>query len=424
MHDNAPSTPAPSTPSGAAWRFRVAPWVLAFATAVVVTTEFIVVGLLPMMVNDLGVTIADGGGLVSWFAVAAAVGGPLLTIAAGGISPRRIFQGVLLVFVAGNLMTALAPAYALLVVIRIIEGAALPVLVSIGSVALAQIAGDDRSARGVAVIYLGVVVGIVLAVPAGVMLADVHGWPVTFLVLASLSLVAMLLCGLFPATDATTVFSRTSQVVILRRPVVLAHLVLSAIIGTALFAPYTYLAAYLARVMGFNPDRVALLLLWFGLAGVVGNSMAGRVAARGPTATTMAVAALLMVVTAVMPLIPGNQALLLPVLALWGAVHAATFLVSQVRVMRVAPEAPAFASSLNISAGNIGIAAGAIVGGWVVRHAGLDAIGYGGLAFAACALVLATVLNLHHEWRSARKGVWFTNRSRHRSRQAAMKRAH
>jgi DHA1 family inner membrane transport protein len=396
--------------------------VLAFATAVVVTTEFIVVGLLPMMVSDLGVTIADGGGLVSWFAVAAAVGGPLLTIAAGGIAPRRIFQGVLLVFVAGNFLTALAPAYALLVVIRIIEGAALPVLVSIGSVAIAQLTGDERSARGVAVIYLGVVVGVVLAVPAGVMLADAHGWPITFLVLAALSLVAMLLCGLLPATEATgateatTVFSRASQVVILRRPVVLAHLALSAIVGIALFAPYTYLAAYLARVLGFDADRVALLLLWFGLAGVAGNSIAGRVVARGPTATTMVAAALMMAVTAATPLIAGHHALLLPVLALWGAVHAATFLVSQVRVMRVAPDAPAFAASLNISAGNIGIAAGAIVGAWVVRHVGLDAIGYGGLMFAAAAFVLATVLtllNLPQEWRPARRGWWSTSRSRH-----------
>jgi DHA1 family inner membrane transport protein len=393
MPEDSPATRA--GPSADAWTFRVAAAVLAFATAVIVTTEFIVVGLLPMMVSDLRVTIAEGGGLVAWFAVASAIGGPLLTIAAGGMAPRRVFQGVLLVFAAGNLATALAPAYAILVVIRIIEGAALPVLVSIGSVALAQLVGPERSARGVAIIYFGVVVGLVLAVPAGVMLAAVHGWPMTFLVLAALSLIAMLLCSLFPATPSTAALSHTRQVVILRRSVVLAHLGLSAIVGTALFVPYTYLAAYLARVMELDADRVALLFLWFGLAGVVGNSIAGRFVARGPTATTMVLAAVLMVVTAAISLIPAHPLLLLPVLAVWGAVHAGTFLVSQVRVMNVAPDAPAFAAALNISAGNVGIAAGAFVGSWVVRHAGLDAIGYGGSAFAACALALATVLSLY-----------------------------
>jgi MFS transporter, DHA1 family, inner membrane transport protein len=382
--------------------FRRAAFGLAFATAVVVTTEFIVVGLLPMMARDLAVSIADGGQLVSWFAIASAIGGPLVTMACGGIAPRRVFVAVLLVFAAGNLVTALVPTYVILVAVRVVEGAALPVLVSIGSVAIAPLAGPGQSARGVAIIYLGVVIGLVLAVPVGVMIAEAAGWPATFVVLAALSLAAALVCTFFPDTEATENLALSSQAAILRRPVLLAHLLLSAVIAIALFAPYTYLAAFLARVIGLTGDRVGLALMWFGIAGLVGNSIAGRVVERGPTTTTIGLAAFLIVVTAAIPLIRESPVLLLPVLAIWGAVHAATFLVSQVRVMRVAKDAQAFAAALNISAGNAGIAAGATVGGWFVRHQGLDAIGHGGLAFAVSALTLALIIARTTDAASAR----------------------
>ena len=121
----------------------------------------------------------------------------------------------------------------------------------------------------------------------------------------------------------------------------------------------------------------------FGIAGVIGNWIAGRVVDRGPTAASAGVAFVLMLAMAGASLAGGEVMLLLPLLAVWGAAHTAAFLVCQVRVMLAAPTAPAFASSLNIAACNLGIAAGAEAGGWVVDQHGIGAAGYGGGALAA-----------------------------------------
>jgi DHA1 family inner membrane transport protein len=366
---------------------------LAFATAVVVTTEFIVVGLLPEMARDLDISLAEAGGFVSWFALSSAILGPLLTIVASRMAPHRVLAVVLLAFALGNLAATLVPSYPVVVAVRIIQGAALPVLVSIGSVAVAQLAGPGREGWAVALVYIGVAVAIMLAVPAGVLLAEYGGWPMSFASLAILAAMATAILGTaFPRLETSGLASMNAQAMIIRRPAVQIHLLLSAILYTAMFAAYSYLAAFLDTITGFDSRRIAGALMGFGIAGLLGNWIAGRVADRGATAATAKVAFVLMLAMAALSLLGGTLILLLPLLAVWGAAHAAASLLCQVRVMLVAPSAPAFASSLNISAGNVGIAAGAVVGGWIVDHYGIGAVGFGGAALAACALAIAVAV--------------------------------
>jgi MFS transporter, DHA1 family, inner membrane transport protein len=178
----------------------------------------------------------------------------------------------------------------------------------------------------------------------------------------------------------------------MRRPMLQAHLLLSAILFAAMFAAYSYLAAFLEEVAGFDGRGIAATLMGFGIAGVIGNWLAGRVVDRGPTAASAGVAALLMLAMAAVSLVGGRLVLLLPLLAVWGAAHTAAFLLCQVRVMLAAPVAPAFASSLNIAACNLGIAGGAEAGGWIVDGYGIGAVGYAGAALAALALVMALAM--------------------------------
>jgi predicted MFS family arabinose efflux permease len=365
---------------------------LAFATAVVVTTEFIVVGLLPAMTRDLDIGMVEAGRFVSWFALASALLGPPLTIAASRAPPRRVVAAALCVFALGNVAATL-PSYPMILAVRVVQGATLPVLVSVGSVALADLAGPGREGRAVALVYLGVVVALVLAVPAGVIVAEHGGWRLSFLCLALLAAVAAALVGTgFPRLTTAAPASIATQAQIMRQPMVQAHLALSALLFAAMFAAYSYLAAFLETVAGFDGERIAVALMGFGGAGVLGNWIAGRVVDRGPTAASAGVALVLMLAMAAVSLAGGSLALLLPLLAVWGAAHTATFLLCQVRVMLAAPGAPAFAASLNIAACNLGIAAGAAAGGWVAAGHGIAAVGHAGAALAAGALALAIAL--------------------------------
>jgi predicted MFS family arabinose efflux permease len=365
---------------------------VAFATAVVVTTEFIVVGLLPEMARDLDVSVVEAGRFVSWFALASALLGPPLTIVASRMEPRRVVALGLWAFALGNFAAALAPGYALILAVRVVQGAALPALVSVGSVAIARLAGPGQEGRAVALVYLGVVVALVLAVPGGVVLAEHGGWRTSFLCLALLAAIAAAILGAaFPRLGTSGPASIAAQARIMRRPMLQAHLGLSALLFAAMFAAYSYLAAFLETVAGSDGGRIAAALMGFGIAGVLGNWIAGRVVDRGPTAASAGVAFVLMLAMAAVSLAGGGP-LLLPLLAVWGAAHTAAFLLCQVRVMLAAPIAPAFASSLNIAACNLGIAAGAEAGGWIVGQHGIGAVGYGGGALAGLALAMALAM--------------------------------
>jgi DHA1 family inner membrane transport protein len=363
---------------------------LAFGTAVIVATEFIVVGMLPMMARSLAVSLPEAGLLVTWFALSSAIFGPVLTIASSRMEPRRVAVAVLLAFAGGNLVATLVPTLAVVTGVRVVQGAALPVFVSVTNAAVARLAGPGREGRAIALANVGVVVGLVLAVPAGVALAARAGWPATFVGLALLALAAMAAIGAtFPRMGNPDLPSIGAQATLVREPVFLGHLLLSAVLFTAMFASYTYLAAFLETAAGLDSGVVALVLAGFGVAGLLGNWVAGRVVDRGPTVATAGGAGTLMLATGAVSLTSGAPPLLLPLLALWGAAHTAGFVLCQVRVMFSGAHAPAFASSLNISACNLGIAAGAVAGGWMVARYGIESIGFGSAGLAAGALLIA-----------------------------------
>jgi predicted MFS family arabinose efflux permease len=276
---------------------------------------------------------------------------------------------------------------------RILQGASLPVLVSIGSAAVADLAGPGREGRAVAAVYVGVVAGTVIAMPSGTVLADAIDWRITFLMLGGLAMAAAWgLAIAFPRMDVGQSVTLRDQISILYLPVVWGQLLLSAVLFAAMFAPYSYLAAFLEDAASLDAAGVAGMLAWFGLAGIPGNAIAGWLSDRGATQATLAVALILAIVMLASASAGNSLMVLLPLLAIWGAAHAAAFLLSQMRVMMSAPTAPAFAVALNISAANIGIAAGAVVGGAIIEQASIAATGFGGAALAVVALIFAMAL--------------------------------
>ncbi len=364
---------------------------LAYATAVVVATEFIVVGLLPGMATDLRISLARAGGFVSWFALASALAGPALTLAAARVPPRWAIVLALLPFVLGSAAAAWASSYAAIAAARILQGAALPVLVSVGGAALSRAAGPNREGRAVSLVYYGVIAGTVVAMPAGIVLAAAASWQATFATLAALSLIAAVPFAFVDLLPADAQPTTRGQLRVLRRPALLAHLGLSVVMFAAMFAPYTYLAAMLEEDAGLTPNAVAAVMMGFGAAGIAGNWAAGRWSANATQATL--VATLVMAACMAMaPLVGGRLGGLLPLLALWGTAHAAGFLLCQLRAMQAAPEAPALAAALNISAANIGITLGAGVGGLAAGSFGVSATGLAGAAIAVLAAAGAMVL--------------------------------
>ncbi|WP_409277913.1 MFS transporter [Pseudomonas defluvii] len=362
---------------------------LAAAGFTVLTTEFIIVGLLPGIARDLQVSVSQAGLLVTLFAFTVACCGPFLTAWCARFDRKRLFIGILLVFAASNALAAVASNIYVMGLARLIPALGLPVFWALASETAVDIVGPAYAGRAIAKISFGVVCATVFGIPVGTLIGDALGWRAAFAVLAVLALAkALLLYGYLPRTPRQTpASSLLGQFGILRSRLLQGHVLLSVLVFSGMFTAYTYLADMLERLAGFDGSRVGWYLMGFGAVGLVGNSLGGRAVDRHPLLASSGFCAVMVIgLVAVVPSMQSTVGLMLA-LAIWGATQAALFLVSHVRLIKAAPKAPAFAASLNIAGANLGIGLGAVIGGWVI-----DTLGLARLGFSAAVLITSSVI--------------------------------
>jgi len=374
-------------------RLKQVLWVLVPAISLVVATEFVVVGLLPLIASDLYVSLAETGRLTGFFALSAAVFGPGFTLLSNRWPPRYVLMFILLLYGVGNAVMACSSGFSVLLATRVIQGAMLPAFISVGAAAVVSLATPDQRGRSLANANWGFVIGVLIALPAGVALAEGGDWRLPFVLLSLLSLAAAVMTWVrYPHYRMSKIPSIASQLNLLRNPLFLGHLLLSVLIFAALFAAYTFIAAWLDGYLNLSSSQIALALLIFSTVGLAGNSVAARLADGAPIIATVAsTAALVMAVN-----LAGAFGNLLPVIALllgiWSIAHTASVTLSQVRVTMAGGGAPAFAMTMNLSCANLGIAVGAFCGGWTIDRAGIAGIGWTPAVFGALAIILCIAL--------------------------------
>ncbi|MBT2296036.1 MFS transporter [Pseudomonas fluorescens] len=364
-------------------------FLLSAAGFTVLTTEFIIVGLLPSIARDLQVTIAQAGLLVTLFAFTVAAFGPFLTAWFARFERRKLFISVLVMFGLANTLAALAPNIGVMAVARLIPALGLPVFWALASETAVDIVGPQFAGRAIARIGFGIVCATVFGIPVGTLISDAFGWRSAFAILAFIAFAKALLLFIYlPKTNLhQRQVSLRSQLKILRSPLMQGHVLLSILVFSGMFTAYTYLADILERLAGFDGTLVGWCLMGFGAVGLVGNSLGGRAVDRHPLIASMVFC--LFMIGGMVALVPSIHSTvgLAAAMGIWGVTQAALFLVSHVRLMKAAPEAPAFAASLNIAGANLGIGLGAMVGGRVI-----DTLGLGSLGFAASGFILISIL--------------------------------
>ncbi|GKT25572.1 MFS transporter [Acidovorax sp. SUPP3334] len=363
--------------------------VLAVAAFVIVTTEFLMVGLLPALARDLGVSVSAAGQLVTLFAVVVMLCGPVLTALLAHIERKRLFLGVLVLFAASNALAAMAPNLWTLAIARVIPALALPVFWGTASDTAAQLAGPQRAGRAVSRVYLGISGAMLFGIPLGTLAGDAIGWRGAFWLLAALSLLVAVLLQIAMPTMARTAtrVPFAEQARILRNPAFAGNALLSVAVFTAMFTGYTYLAEVLEQVAGIAPGHVGWWLMGFGAVGLAGNWLGGLWVDRRPLAATAAFSALLAVGMVASVVLAPWTAGLAAALAVWGVANTALYPVCQIRVMKSAPQAQALAGTINVSAANAGIALGAVLGGAAIPLWGVGSVAFAGAAVALLAVV-------------------------------------
>ncbi|MBB3979925.1 putative MFS family arabinose efflux permease [Rhizobium azooxidifex] len=367
--------------------------ILAVAAFVIVTTEYLIVGLLPSLARDLEISISAAGQLVTLFAFTVMLFGPVLTALLSHLERKRLFIAILLVFAASNALAAVAPNIWVLGVARFIPALVLPVFWGTASETAGQIVGTQRAGRAVSQVYLGISAALLFGIPLGTLASDAIGWRGTFWILAALSLAMALALTIFMPTVAMPRRLRLAeQASILKDPYFIGNVALSVVVFTAMFTAYTYLADMLERVAGVAPAHVGWWLMGFGAIGLIGNWLGGRLVDRSPLGSTAAFSVLLGVGMAASVPLSGSLSMLGAALAIWGIAYTALFPICQVRVMKSASHAQALAGTLNVSAANAGTGLGAIIGGLVISHWGLGNIAYVASGVAALAAVSAVLI--------------------------------
>jgi len=367
--------------------------ILAIAAFVIVTTEYLIVGLLPALSRDLAISISAAGQLVTLFAFTVMLFGPPLTAWLSHLDRKKLFVAILIVFALSNALAAVAPNIWVLALARFIPALALPVFWGTASETAGQLAGPAKAGQAVSRVYLGISAALLFGIPLGTVAANSIGWRNSFWMLAALSLLmAAALWALMPAVARSPRMNFKQQARLFREPYFLANVVLSIVVFTAMFTAYTYLADILERLAGIAPAQVGWWLMGFGAIGLIGNWLGGKAVDRAPVKATAAFAALLAIGMALSVPAIGSTIMFCAVLGLWGIAYTALFPICQVRVMSSTTHSQALAGTTNVSAANAGIGIGAMLGGVVIPTLGLDKIGYVSAAIAVLAVVIAPLV--------------------------------
>lgn len=253
---------------------------LALSAFAIGTTEFVIVGLLPTMAQDLNVSIPSAGLLVSLYALGVAIGAPVLTALTSNWNRKHVLLSVMGLFVVGNLIAWQAPSFETLVVARILTGLAHGVFFSIGSTIATGLVPKEKGASAIAIMFTGLTVALVTGVPLGTYIGQMFGWEATFLTVSILGLLAMIgSAWLVPNNLKQAKPTKLSQQLgVLTHPRLLLVYTITAIGYGGTFIAFTYLAPILNEVTGFASSSVALILLVYGVSVAVGNIWGGKMA--------------------------------------------------------------------------------------------------------------------------------------------------
>lgn len=373
---------------------------LALGTFVVGTEGFVIAGLLPDIAAEAGISVAQGGALVTAFSVSYAFGSPVLATLFGDVDRRRILTATMVLFAASNLAAALTSSFEALLLARVVMALSAGLYAATAQATAIALAPPERRARAIAVVVGGTTVAVALGAPIGALLATLTGWRGTFAAIAAVSVVAAVaILSKVPAHLRGTRIPLRERAMTIVKPGILPILATTLLAMTGGFSVFTYLALLAVEGAGLPATVIPGLLLAWGVGAALGNFIGGQVADRyGARATAIFAVLGLGVILAIISL---ATKLLSPAFAgpvvigltvLWGIMGWMTLPAQASRLVALHPASAPVSLSLNASALYLGVALGSVLGGAVINLGTSTDLGWSGAIPVALALliVLAT----------------------------------
>ena len=365
---------------------------VALGSFVLVLSEFLPIGLLPAIAADLHIGVGTAGLMVVVTALTGAIGAPVVTVLTSRVDRRIVLWSLVALLVVADVLGALAPDFAVLLVARMLLGLCIGGFWALGAGIASRLVRERHVIRATSLITGGVSVATVVSLPLGAFVSAVATWRLAFLIGAALGLVALALqLVLLPRIPSLQRVRFGTLGELLRVPRARVGLIATALAFIAQFSAYTYVAPYLEDLVRVSPTVVTIALLAFGVAGIAGNFVAGVTLSRSVTGTLAVTKIVLALAVVALPLLAWSLPGVLVLLVIWGFVWGALPLGLQTWMSQAAPSASDGSLALFVSTIQIAISLGSVVGGLGVGRFGIAFDFYlaGGIALAALLVLLS-----------------------------------
>ena len=353
------------------------------------TTEFVTMGLLPDIAAGVDVSIPSAGHLISAYALGVVVGAPVIAALSARLPRRAVAIGLMAAFVVGNVLSALAPGAGTLLLARFVAGLPHGAYFGVASLIAASLVPAQLRGRAVSSVMLGLAVANVAGVPAATWLGQHLGWRSAYwavVLIGALTVLAVL--TVVPGVPGRSEATIRSELGALKRPQVVLTLLVATVGFGGMFAMYSYIAPIVTDVAHLSASFVPVVLLAFGVGGVLGTTLGGRLADRALFPSLVGATVAVGVLLAVMVVAAGNAVGLTATVFLIAAAASTMVVLLQLRLMEVAGDAQMLGAALNHSALNAANALGAWLGGLVIAAGwGYRAPSGVGVGLAAVGLV-------------------------------------
>ncbi|MGE0911108.1 MFS transporter [Bacillus atrophaeus] len=350
---------------------------LAVSAFAIGTTEFISVGLLPLIADDLHIPVTTAGLTVSLYALGVTFGAPILTSLTSRMPRKTLLIWIMLIFIAGNTMAASATSIGVLLAARVISAFSHGVFMSIGSTIAADLVPEHKRASAISIMFTGLTGATVTGVPFGTFIGQQFGWRLAFIVIIAVGVIALVTNGILIPSDLRKGTRTTfrDQIKLVTNGRLLLLFIITALGYGGTFVVFTYLSPLLQEVTGFKEGTVAFILLIYGIAIAIGNMIGGKLSNRNPITAlfymfiVQAIVLLVLTFTAPFKIAGLLTIIFMGFLAFMNVPGLQVYVVMLAE--RLVPSAVDVASAINIAAFNAGIAIGSYLGGVITDSIGL-----------------------------------------------------
>ncbi|MCS6548261.1 MFS transporter [Curtobacterium flaccumfaciens pv. flaccumfaciens] len=365
---------------------------VALGSFVLVLSEFLPIGLLPAIADDLDVGIGTAGLMVVATGLVGAVAAPVVTVLTSRLDRRVVLVSLTVLLVIADGLAAIAPSFWVLLIARMLLGVGIGGFWAIGAGIAGRLVRPELTIRATSLITAGVSVATVVSLPLGALVSSLASWRLGFVIGGALGLVALVLqLAMLPRIPAQQRVRFATLGSLLRVPRARVGLIAAAFVFAAQFAAYTYIAPYLQQLVGVGPDTVTIALLVFGVAGIVGNFAAGFTLDRSALGTIGASKFVLAAAVVLLPLLAHSVVGVFVLLVVWGLVWGALPLGMQTWMSTASPAGSETGLALFVTTIQLAIAAGSVLGGAAVSSFGLAADFWlaGGVAIVGAVVLVA-----------------------------------